>query len=379
MLSHQSSVKLDRGCSYSCSDIAARFTDSPREDHLHLPSLQTQTLPPIKKPIPTSASKTTSQRVQTATSVPLPTSPPLKQAKQPGLRTAGVHNPIKGEDQTNTGSEPRSPLNRAADSSHSTTTLILPSARPLHLQQSQEHPSSQTQDCEGLIIPSLAPPYPVTQNVIQSTQSSACDRVPHNRSRMALSQPQPFPSSISSSDHTSTMTLGTDGPYSMMTMDTGSELLHVPLDMQAASKVADDKRKRNATASLRFRQRRKEKERETTKKFSELEQKIRKLEEERDYYRDIAARTSGQAPLLPQTLSLEQMRLEFLNAPIGQSSARSQDSDRNDGRNANAYAPPRGSHAFPKLQVNARASDPRTESLVANSSTSSCCGLRARP
>lgn len=132
----------------------------------------------------------------------------------------------------------------------------------------------------------------------------------------------------------------------MITMDTGSELLHVPFDMQAASKVADDKRKRNATASHRFRQRRKEKERETTKKFSELEQKIRKLEEERDYYRDIAARTSGQAPLLPQPLSLGQMRFEFLNAPIGQSSARSQDSDRNYGRNASAYAPPRGSHAF---------------------------------
>ena len=108
MLSHHSSVKLDRGYSHSCSDIAARFTDSPREDHLHLPSLQTQTLPPIKKPIPTSASKTTSQRVQTATTVPLPTSPPLKQAKQPGLRTAGFHNllnPTEGEDHTNTGSE----------------------------------------------------------------------------------------------------------------------------------------------------------------------------------------------------------------------------------------------------------------------------------
>lgn len=350
MLSHHSSVKLDRGCSHSCSDIAVRFTDPLHEDHLHLPSLQARTLPPIKKPISTSASKTTSQRLQKATSVSLPTSLPSKQAKQPGLRTAGVHNllnPIKGEDHTNTGSKPRPPLKRAADSSHSTTTLTLPSARPPYLQQSQEHPSPRTQDYEGLIIASLAPPYPVAQNVIQSTQSSACDRLPHTGSGMALiSQPQPFPSSISSSDHTSKMTLGTDGPYSMMTMDTGSELLHVPLDMQSASKVADEKRKRNATASYRFRQRRKEKERETTKKFSELEQKIRKLEEERDYYRDIAARTSGQAPLLPQPSSLGQMRLEFLNAPIGQSSARSQHPDRNSGSNISAYAPPRGSHAF---------------------------------
>ncbi len=79
------------------------------------------------------------------------------------------------------------------------------------------------------------------------------------------------------------MTLAADGRYSMMTMDTGSELLHVPVDMQAASKIADEKRKRNAAASHSFRQRRKAKERETTKKFSELEQKIRELEEERDY------------------------------------------------------------------------------------------------
>ena len=260
MLSHHSSVKLDRGCSHSCSDIAARLTDSLHDDHLHLPSLQARTLPPIKKPISTSASETTSQRVQTATSVPLPTSPPSKQAKQPGLRTAGVHNllnPIKGEDHTKTGSEPGSPLKRAADSSHSTTTLTLPSARPPYLQQSQERLFPRTQDCEGLIIPSLASPYPVAQNVIQSTQSSAGDRLPHTGSRMALiSQPQPFPGSISSSDHTSTMTLSTDGPYSIMTMDTGSELQSVPLDMQAASKVADEKRKRNATASHRFRQRR---------------------------------------------------------------------------------------------------------------------------
>jgi len=153
MFPRHSSVKLDRGCSHSFSDIAARFTDPPHEDHLHPLSLQARTLPPIKKPIPTSASKTTSQRVQTATSVPVPNSPPSKQAKQPGLRTAGVHdllNPIKGEDRANTGSEPRSPLKRAADSSDSTTTLTLPSARSPHLQQSQEHPSFQTQDYEGL-------------------------------------------------------------------------------------------------------------------------------------------------------------------------------------------------------------------------------------
>ncbi len=82
MLPHHSSPKLDRGCPHSYPDIAARFTDLPLEDHLHLHSLQARTLPPIKKPVPTSASNPTSQRVQTVPCVPVPTSPPSKQAKQ---------------------------------------------------------------------------------------------------------------------------------------------------------------------------------------------------------------------------------------------------------------------------------------------------------
>lgn len=59
--------------------------------------------------------------ITATTTVSLPTSPPLKQAKQPGLHTTGTHNllnSIKGEDHTNTGSEPGSLLKRAADFSH---------------------------------------------------------------------------------------------------------------------------------------------------------------------------------------------------------------------------------------------------------------------
>lgn len=131
------------------------------------------------------------------------------------------------------------------------------------------------------------------------------------------------------------MTLGTNDQYSMMIMNTESELLYVPVDMQAASKVADEKRKRNVTTFHRFRQRRKEKKREYTKKFSKLEQKIQELEEERDYYRNVAGRSSGQASVLPQS---EQMQLDSLNASISQSSARSQNPDRNNDRNASIYA-----------------------------------------
>lgn len=51
--------------------------------------------------------------------------------------------------------------------------------------------------------------------------------------------------------------------------------VHIPVDVQAASKVADAKRRRNAGASARFRARRKEKERETSIKISLVEQQLR--------------------------------------------------------------------------------------------------------
>ena len=73
--------------------------------------------------------------------------------------------------------------------------------------------------------------------------------------------------------------------YHLMTLDTEQGPIQVPVDVQAASKVADEKRKRNATASHRFRQRRKEKERETSSNIAKLEHQVREMTEERDYYR----------------------------------------------------------------------------------------------
>ncbi|KAL8828729.1 MAG: hypothetical protein Q9170_006479 [Blastenia crenularia] len=94
----------------------------------------------------------------------------------------------------------------------------------------------------------------------------------------------------------------TQSPYRMMTMDTEQGPIQVPVDVQAASKVADEKRKRNATASHRFRQRRKEKERETSQNIAKLEKQINDMAEERefyrlerDYFRGLACRNPGQA------------------------------------------------------------------------------------
>ncbi|KAI4250153.1 MAG: hypothetical protein L6R40_000325 [Gallowayella cf. fulva] len=74
-------------------------------------------------------------------------------------------------------------------------------------------------------------------------------------------------------------------PYQIYTLDTSAGPIHVPVDVQAASKVADEKRKRNATASHRFRQRRKEKEMETSRNIEKLEAQIAGLTKEKEFYR----------------------------------------------------------------------------------------------
>jgi hypothetical protein len=74
--------------------------------------------------------------------------------------------------------------------------------------------------------------------------------------------------------------------------DIGNPIL-VPVDMHQASRVADEKRMRNAGASARFRARKKEKEQERDREVSklqdekrELQVRIDQLQQDRDFYRD---------------------------------------------------------------------------------------------
>lgn len=73
--------------------------------------------------------------------------------------------------------------------------------------------------------------------------------------------------------------------YQMMTLETTSGTVQLPVDVQAASRVADEKRRRNAGASARFRQRRKEKEKESSTTIGRLEQRVKEVAEDADYYR----------------------------------------------------------------------------------------------
>lgn len=146
------------------------------------------------------------------------------------------------------------------------------------------------------------------------------------------------------------------GTYQMMTLDTENGPIQVPVDVQAASKVADEKRKRNATASHRFRQRRKEKERETSQNIAKLEQQIREVEEEkehykkeRDYFREIAIRNPGHAHLMPRPISPSRRRHASLGGAMGFGNVQYQvpePGNRNSGRNTRRrtsnYVPPSG-------------------------------------
>ena len=139
--------------------------------------------------------------------------------------------------------------------------------------------------------------------------------------------------------------------YQLMTLDTEQGPIQVPIDVQAASKVADEKRKRNATASHRFRQRRKEKERETSNNIAKLEHQIREIAEEREFYRmerdffrTVACNKSGQAHL-PRPPSPRQVRLA---QAVGNGHLQGQEddsrNDRNTRRRTSSYTPATGFH-----------------------------------
>ncbi|KAI5803800.1 hypothetical protein EDC01DRAFT_627613 [Geopyxis carbonaria] len=90
------------------------------------------------------------------------------------------------------------------------------------------------------------------------------------------------------------------GTFPMMSLNTAHGTMQIPVDTTAASKIADEKRKRNAGASARFRQRRKEREREMSTRIAELEQRLKKAEDERDYYRDVIVQAQQHGGQLPQ-------------------------------------------------------------------------------
>jgi hypothetical protein len=89
------------------------------------------------------------------------------------------------------------------------------------------------------------------------------------------------------------------GSLQMMTLKTSEGDVRFPVDVQAASRVADEKRRRNAGASARFRERRKRKEMEASHAITRLEQQLKDVSEDAEFYRqdrDMLASILSQLP-----------------------------------------------------------------------------------
>ncbi|KAK5090644.1 hypothetical protein LTR05_000819 [Lithohypha guttulata] len=159
-----------------------------------------------------------------------------------------------------------------------------------------------------------------TQGHIGSPASSSnlgmADREPVD-STSAMINAQTTPSTASHM-MAATRAYGVGQPAYQMELSTesGPMILPVEVDVQQASKLADEKRKRNAGASARFRQRRKEKEQAASHHIADLQKQVRDMTEERDFYlaernifRDILSRTPG-ASIPPRPASPRMRRLQ---------------------------------------------------------------------
>lgn len=73
--------------------------------------------------------------------------------------------------------------------------------------------------------------------------------------------------------------------FEVFTIESGRGPVSLPVEVQVASRQADEKRKRNAGASARFRQRRKEKEREANVTIDKLSNDLRIMSQDAQYYK----------------------------------------------------------------------------------------------
>jgi hypothetical protein len=139
-------------------------------------------------------------------------------------------------------------------------------------------------------------------------------------------------SSLHSSSAGSSRQASASDPIQVLTITTSEgQFINVPVDVHQASRLADEKRARNAGASARFRQRRKEKEKEANTNIEklqaqtrELERKFREMEQDRDYYRserdryrEVLAQTPGMGHLARGPPSPQSMRASSFPGSIG--------------------------------------------------------------
>ena len=271
----------------------------------NLTYFRNRTLPPI----PTPASQDVLQRALTVPNNPLRPSPhPLKQPDQRSLHVQNLPKPVEGKDYVNAGSAPGS-LNLSEK-----TTGLPGSINPASPQPASQSDSPNTRY-------SLYSPVSRTEPMIAPPIASA------DQTRLFSSKLSPSFGAASTMLKTdldtrvskvSTSSMTAQSQHQMMTLETEQGPAQIPLDTKSASKMADEKRKRNSDASARFRQRRKEKYRGISSKISKLEAQERETAEERDhycgerdYFRDLALR--HRIDIAPRPLSPRHRRYAMLD------------------------------------------------------------------
>jgi len=131
-------------------------------------------------------------------------------------------------------------------------------------------------------------PYsqPASVESAQFENHSAALHLPINHSNGHMHDPRPQRGSVEPDRNMIAVAGNSQSSIQFMTIKSQQgHPVQIPVDVQAASKVADEKRRRNAGASARFRARRKEKEREASISISRLEQQLRDAIEDAEYYR----------------------------------------------------------------------------------------------
>ena len=275
-------------------------------DHTSFASLQSRKLPPLKKIVPALAPEHVFQQAQprpNATLLSLLSSGMSDRRDSCAVDISRLLNPTDDKDPTKSGRVPQS---------FSATTVVmsgltkpdvptLTSAKrspPHHM--GLEAPYHQGQNFKRHDI-DATPPQPAPPDDSTPKQTNRTEPVygPFmeftDQPRSSLFNPIPSSGHGSAYLQTSFDSNIFEGPSSsstaqsqhhqIMMLDTAQGAIQIPVDMQAASQAADEKRKRNATASHNFRQRRKLREQKARENIDRLEAKIREIAEERDYYR----------------------------------------------------------------------------------------------
>lgn len=314
--------------------------ESPRSAVQPLPPIFSQTNTPLSRPSPTlhhtESTEGLSRRILTPRSPSLHRAASLGQLNQPFLGSGSQRTPLSGSPRSRAyaiepgtaGAPPLpTPISAAQHGPYGALGNVAPSlpqgsvgSRTRNLSSSASPStsiSSFSQTSQTSPAMQLAPSSGVDFATFAGAGGHFYSGPDHGSSGSGGSgseQQRPMGIPISSS--------GGQNVYQMMTLETTSGTVQLPVDVQAASRVADEKRRRNAGASARFRQRRKEKEKEASTTISRLEQQMKEMSDDADFYRrerdylaGILAHVPGAERHFPRPLSPRQRRPSTMSLP----------------------------------------------------------------